>query len=138
MPSTLLGYNSKVEANAQSETLKVTLYADPHFISTSIRSRIDDYPINSLNKVTFVLWHAKNNGFELILCGGDLFHSSSMENVAQGGYRAGVFFVLGSISISYYSIVGNIPVLLLLPIWLFVNDWFLITRQCPYLRRKQV
>jgi hypothetical protein len=69
---------------------------------------------------------------------GDFFHSASMDNATQDGYLANVSFVLSSIFIPHYSIIGNIPVLLLLLIRLFVNGWFLITHQCLYLRGKQV
>jgi hypothetical protein len=137
VPSTLLGHSSRIDTGIDSDVLKLVFYIDPHLISSSIRSRIDDYPINALNKIAFILNHAKSINANAILCGGDFFHSASMDNATQDGYLANVSFVLNSISIPYYSMIGNIPVLSLLLIRLFVNGWFLITHQCLYLRVKQ-
>jgi hypothetical protein len=134
----LLGHNSRVDSGIDSDVLKLVFYTDPHLNGVPIRFRIDDYSTNSLNRVAFVLNHAKNIRVNAILCGGDYFHPPSMENAVQEGCLARVSSVLGSISIPYYSIVGNIPALSLLLIRLFVNGWFLITYQCLYLRGKQV
>jgi hypothetical protein len=74
MPSTLLGHNSR--ADIDSDILKLVFYTDPHLSSIGVRSRIDDYHANSLNKVAFVLNHAKNINANAILCCGDYYHSS--------------------------------------------------------------
>jgi hypothetical protein len=60
MPFILLGHNSRVDQGIDSDILRLVFYTDPHLISTGIRSRIDDYPTNSLNKVALVLNHGKN------------------------------------------------------------------------------
>jgi DNA repair exonuclease SbcCD nuclease subunit len=76
MLATLLGHNSRADSGIDEDILKLIFYTDPHLSSTSLRSRIDDYPTNSLNKISFVLNHAKNINANAILCGGDYFHSS--------------------------------------------------------------
>jgi hypothetical protein len=76
VPATLLGHNSRVDTGIDSDILKLVFYTDPHLSSVGIRSRIDEYPTNSLNKVVFVLNHAKNINANAILFGDDYFHLS--------------------------------------------------------------
>jgi hypothetical protein len=76
MSATLLGHNLRVDYTIDSDVLRLVFYTDPHMSVIGLRIWTDDCPINSLNKVAFVLNHAKNINANAILCGDDYFHSS--------------------------------------------------------------
>jgi len=83
--------------------MKLLFWTDPHMSSMRLAVRKDDYPEAIFQKVSRVMELAVKEKVDLILCGGDLYHTKRVSKT----YENRVIKLLCSIDIPQACVVGN-------------------------------